>query len=397
MKVAHELDPETPAREVAMRTWMHAITRILRKGWRRRCARLVVGAAALLATLPALAAEPLIRHEVQPVRLKRGAQPDLVTLVPSYPDRESVMYVFVVLDANGVPTVAYVVDGNYTQEQGYAAQRFTMLLHFDPKVVDGKPLESTALVPIRMYAPPPGPPSVPAFDASRHAVAELLEQRNWQAALDRIDQMAQNEVNSFAAYSVAQALRAAAYEGQSNLIEALKRAQSAMRLSDGSYQKKPKFFLGPKTLLIETLVRAMRVQSALGMYGDAVDTADKLEVVDKSARSGELAQRIAKVRALAAEDSPITTPMEFEIFGKTTIKIVRSEFALSDAEPGAITSLWITCRPGPEAEEAQFYEAPLNGGSWIMPGDTKNCVAEITGKAGTRFKFLQSGTAFPVD
>lgn len=350
----------------------------------------------LLIVTSAASAEPLIPHEVTPLRLKRGPQPDLARYLPMYADRESLLFLRITVGTDGTPKMAYPVDGSFTAEQAAAARQFALLLHYEPRLIDGKPVEYSGQVPIRLV-PPDRLPTEPSLTHAVRDVEEMLAQRNWTGALDQINQMARTRVKTFAGYSAAQALRAALYEGAGKPIEALQFAESATRLHEPRDPSTAPFSLAPKTLLIETLIRMIRLQKTLGRYGDALDTSVKLEAVDKAAIAGELAAEISGIQEMAAADSAIAAPMEIEPSGTASIKVVRSEVSFVDAPTGAITAIWVTCRPeGDDSSQLEYYEARLSGGTWDMPIGTRNCTAEISGQPGTQFKFQQSGAAFPV-
>jgi hypothetical protein len=356
--------------------------------------RAALGVALMMATC-AVAAEPLIRHEVTPLRLKRGPQPDLFRYLPIYADRESLLFLRITVGTDGTPKLAYPVDGFFTAEQGAAAQQFGLLLHYEPRLIDGKPVEYSGQIPIRL-APADKLPLEPSLPRSVQEISELLGQRNWTGALDKINQMAQTRVKTFAGYSATQALRAALYEGAGKPIEALQFAESATRLHEPRDPGTAPYSLAPRTLLIETLIRMMRLQNTLGRYGDALDTSVKLEAVDRSAAAGQLAAEISRIREMLAADSVIATPMEIGLSGTAYIKAVRSEFGLADAPAGAITEIWVTCRPeGDDSPKIEYYEARLNGSTWTMPAGTRNCTVEISGQPGKQFKFQQSGPSFP--
>jgi hypothetical protein len=339
------------------------------------------------------AADPLVRHDVYEMRLsQKESQPDVAEYMASR-NREALAYVRINVGADGRVTQAEVVDGFYSAEQAAGAQKIAGKLKYLPKTVDGKPVETSGLIPIR-YLLPPGTDSHSA-DASLQLVADLLTARKWSEALEKMDQI-QNEVTRNWDYRVLESLRATAYAGLGNAEEGLRHAIRGCHCSFTSATDTQPTCEGPSFLVKQTVALRMRLQRQLGLYGEALESWGDLKRLESADELRPFEKEVAQLRLLASGDDAIPTWLQLTESGDAGTLLFRNTVAFDQVTDGEIEWAAIEC-PAADGQRRHLdsYALPLASAAQAVPAGAKHCSIHIKGKPGTRVRVVQSGTAMP--
>ncbi len=139
------------------------------------------------------------------------------------------------------------------------------------------------------------------------------------------------------------------------------------------------------------MANAIRLQVQLGHYKAALDMAERLEVKEGGSIPPDLAETLGKVRALAADPTPIAVPARIgrdcgyercaEGQGSWMHKPLRGSFALASVD-GRLDEIRASC------DHKTFTAKAEVGLSWTIPESWGSCRIRVTGAPGTSFQFV---------
>src|SRR5205085_2019495 len=152
-----------------------------------------------------------------------------------------------------------------------------------------------------------------------------------------------------------------AYEGSGRVLEALQHANEATRLRGGVIATDTaRYAQTDKDLLMQALEDKARIQKALGMYGEALDSYAELEYLRKPAKPAGVDEEISRLRSVIAGSEVISTSMGIDESGYVAVKLVRPVLSLVDLPATAVTLAWVRCG-GREVSSWSYYKVPLDG------------------------------------
>lgn len=135
--------------------------------------------------------------------------------------------------------------------------------------------------------------------------------------------------------------------------------------------------------LVVAFKNRVKVDQALGDYGDALETYDRLEKITSRRSGQEIDDLVAEMRAAVRGSAPIVTSLEFDGDGEASTIPVRSRFSI---DGGPVRAVWLFC--GAEGGSAASLSVPSSG-TWSVDGIAAGCRLVLEGEPGARFTLNQ--------
>jgi len=319
---------------------------------------------------------------------------------PGFRDREALVYVRIDISATGEPTNVVAAEGGFHEPRFVdAAVRAVRSLRFVPATENGKPVATTASMPVRfrIYGGESEIRGVTReFRKEVVKVQQLIENKDVAGAHFHAQWMLSEKVRLLYEYSALQAVLAQTHARMRNDFEALAASREATARSGMVLEQYepggelPRlngrdFLLDRKGL--GTLLRLRFILAAAkGAYLDALRAGADAQALGLLPEEDPLRREFAAIEGRIRSADALTAEAELVADGGWTHELVFRHFSVRDVGMGSLKTVRIEC-DGKNVEEVY-----VGGREYHLPPDAHSCKAVFDGQPGTHFRIAEFRT-----